>query len=246
MLFFDPVLPPRVGQHGPLPSRVLFRRGKMSGVLEESCPHLCGAASSIPFASLPIPRADKMDSPSPHWALRMPLWGCALQDRPAPACGSEHSQLKLTQATLFTKLNIYSRFPSWLHLACSSSQLHGDIRNTTVQTVQHQWYKLPHMYHLFIRINTANSPLVCMVSRDPCAYLRVRSEVARPVTVSHIRKGAFVWVKSGRVAGCLLQASPYRSHRPHPSKCSLLFRMRKCEKKGEYHFYKYEIFGEEG
>lgn len=111
MLFFDPVLPPRVGQHGPLPSRVLFRRGKMSGVLEESCPHLCGAASSIPFASLPIPRADKMDSPSPHWALRMPLWGCALQDRPAPACGSEHSQLKLTQATLFTKLNIYSRFP---------------------------------------------------------------------------------------------------------------------------------------
>lgn len=56
------------------------------------------------------------------------------------------------------------------------------------------------MYHLFIRINTVNSPLECMVLHNPCAYLHVRSEVARPVTVSHIRKGAYVWVKSEMVA----------------------------------------------
>lgn len=39
------------------------------------------------------------------------------------------------------------------------------------------------------------------------------------------------WSPRGR-GECLLRASPYRSHRPHPSKRSLVFRMRKCERKG--------------
>lgn len=73
VLFFHLMSCPRVGQHGPY---IIQRehQGYIRKVL-----YLCRAASSIHFTSLLwTPATNEMDSP-PHWALRMPLWGCPLK-----------------------------------------------------------------------------------------------------------------------------------------------------------------------